>query len=1144
MGDEHDLDEHERLDDGLRVAFGEGDESVLEAIARLSGSAPSRILLRDAPEEASPILRLAGPAEPDAAVEDKRYQILGEIARGGIGVVYKGRDKDLGRDVAVKVLRAELHDEERVVQRFVEEAQVGGQLQHPGIVPIYGLGLQPGGRPYFAMKLVKGETLAELLEHGEEAGELIRVFEQVAQTVAYAHSRGVIHRDLKPSNVMVGAFGEVQVVDWGFAKVLGREERAERPGATVVATVRSGATGSHSVAGSVMGTPAYMPPEQALGQVDAMTERSDVFSLGAVLCEILTGRPPYRGATHDQLVAAVQARLEEARGALEAADAPEALRALARECLQPLPKDRPKDAGVVAQRVSEYLAGVEDRARQAEVDAVHAAAEARRVQRARRTTIALAAVALLALLAGTGGYSLWKRAERSRESAATARVAPILREATRLEGEEDWNGSRAAAATALALAQAEGADAETLATARALEARIRTAADAAEKKAREAAREGQLIDTLDELMTRSMLISASELVSGFEAACARYGVDPYGDGAPGELSGFGRPVELALHLDVWAELLHTKDDTRWRAVDRLARSLDDDPWRTRLRDTAVTGDRATLRELASHPEAAEQHPTTIVRMARALATANEPQAAAALLRAAAVRYPGDFWIHYQLASLLWWGLHLAPEARVHATAAVALRPETAGAWNVLGAIENDGLEDTDGAIRAFRRTLALNPAYTAARGNLGTALYKKGDVPGALAAYREAIRLDPGNSQVRLSLGRALEKEGDLEGAVAAFREAIRVEPNFAQAHDDLGRAVEARGDMSGACAAYRAAIRLDPRCAQAHHDLAFALVKRGDVDGALGALRDAVRVDPTVSTHHVDLGVILCDRLRRYDEAIASFEEAIRLDPTSVIAHFDLGVALLGKGDLDGAVAAYRAAIRLDPKLAPAQANLGNALLRQGDRQGAVAAWREAIRLDPSNAVAYGNVGLALREEGDFEGSLEAFAKAASLDPSLRGIDAAVAHAKALAAASARLPAVLRGDESPGSAQALLALAQVCQTRKDAVSAARFYQQAFDVDPAVAADLRTAARYNAACVAALAGEAWHERALRWLWADLEAWGELPRAAAPAVKRNLEHWKADPDLASVRDGEDVPEAWRALWAEVDALLSRAEETSR
>ena len=156
--------------------------------------------------------------------ERRKYRLHSELARGGMGVVLRGHDRELGRDVAIKVLDPDLAEREEVRQRFVEEAQIGGQLQHPGIVPVYELGLMADERPWFAMKLVKGRTLAELLAErastDAERGKLLSIFEDVCQTVAYAHSKSVIHRDLKPANVMVGAFGEVQVVDWGLAKVL------------------------------------------------------------------------------------------------------------------------------------------------------------------------------------------------------------------------------------------------------------------------------------------------------------------------------------------------------------------------------------------------------------------------------------------------------------------------------------------------------------------------------------------------------------------------------------------------------------------------------------------------------------------------------------------------------------------------------------------------------------------------------------------------------------------------------------------------------------------------------------------------------------------------------------------------------------
>jgi serine/threonine-protein kinase len=240
---------------------------VRETIAGPIGPGP-RIRLRDPASgtEPNPVVQPTG-SDDDGSI---RYRIDGEIARGGMGAVLKGHDPDLNRDVALKVLRHDYRDDVDMIRRFVEEAQIGGQLQHPGIVPIYELGALGDRRPFFAMKPVKGHTVARLLGAREGPQEdlprLLSIFLAVAQTVAYAHARGVIHRDLKPPNVMVGSFGEVQVRDWGLAKVLprdvGDEDRARRPD-TLIATARSRSDDpALSRPGSAMGTPAYMAPEQ------------------------------------------------------------------------------------------------------------------------------------------------------------------------------------------------------------------------------------------------------------------------------------------------------------------------------------------------------------------------------------------------------------------------------------------------------------------------------------------------------------------------------------------------------------------------------------------------------------------------------------------------------------------------------------------------------------------------------------------------------------------------------------------------------------------------------------------------------------------------------------------------------------------
>ena len=341
--------------------------SVLNSLGKNIDDIP-RVVLREV--GTAPLVR---PNSADAPVTspDARYQLHGEIARGGMGAIIRGRDADLGRDLVIKVLLDSHRDKPEHVRRFVEEAQIGGQLQHPGIVPVYELGQFEDSRPFFSMKLVKGSTLSALLKDRNNEGDdsrFLGIFEQVCQTMAYAHSRDVIHRDLKPANIMIGAFGEVQVMDWGLAKVLieggiDDEKRSleKHNDISVIRTLRnedsdaSVGSGSDTVLGSVMGTFAYMPPEQAIGQVDRLDKRADVFALGAILTEILTGKPPYVDKDPEIVHGmAGRAKLEDCFARLDACGAEEELLQIAKACLEPEPEDRLADAGVLADRITHH----------------------------------------------------------------------------------------------------------------------------------------------------------------------------------------------------------------------------------------------------------------------------------------------------------------------------------------------------------------------------------------------------------------------------------------------------------------------------------------------------------------------------------------------------------------------------------------------------------------------------------------------------------------------------------------------------------------------------------------------------------------------------------------------------------------------
>jgi tRNA A-37 threonylcarbamoyl transferase component Bud32 len=320
----------------------------------------------DLPERGGHVLMATVAYQPQGR---ERYTLTHLHAAGGLGQVWLAHDSDLGRDVALKELRNDRVNQPEILARFMEEAKITGQLEHPGIVPVYELARRANGeQPFYTMRFVRGRTLSQATRHyherrsAGEAGplelrELLNAFVGVCNAVAYAHSRAVLHRDLKGQNVVLGDFGEVMVLDWGLAKAVGHPLGETVAGETLARPVVSDGGGARgeTLQGQVLGTPAYMAPEQAEGRHDLMNERSDIYGLGAILYEILTGQPPFTGDTQEVLQKVIHQTPPRPRTLVPTV--PAALEAVCLKALAKRPWDRYGSAKALAGEVQHWLAG-------------------------------------------------------------------------------------------------------------------------------------------------------------------------------------------------------------------------------------------------------------------------------------------------------------------------------------------------------------------------------------------------------------------------------------------------------------------------------------------------------------------------------------------------------------------------------------------------------------------------------------------------------------------------------------------------------------------------------------------------------------------------------------------------------------------
>jgi serine/threonine-protein kinase len=1024
---------------------------------------------------------------PDASLPPERVcRVEAEIARGGMGVVYRARDPALGREVALKLLREDLAADDGAVRRFLEEARIGGRLQHPGVVPVYALGRTATGRPWFTMKLIEGRTFASMLQARASPSEDLRrhlaILESVCRTVAFAHDRGVVHLDLKPGNVMVGAFGEVQVVDWGLAALV----RSSQPG-----------TKHRSREGEVYGTPAYMPPEQARGDLAAIDERADVFALGAMLCEVLTGAPPYAGGREASRRAAADAELAGALERLRSCDTPD-LAALCAECLQAATESRRADAGGIAFAIARHFATLEERLRGAEVAAAEARTRAADERRARKLTLALAGSILLSIVIGALSWAWLTHKESLRRAGIDARARPSVEEATLLLGQAESSadlglfGRASAAADRAQAALADGQGSPDLAaSAEALLERIRAESSAATLRAERERSTRALLARLDALRVPDDPGGELERDRAYADAFRAAGLDPDGstpEAFAAEARARGVAVELAAAFDEWIDvreaacLLYGADRLRG-----LVRILDADPRRSRLRAALAHGSFDDLRRALEAVDLSQVAPGTIHAADRALRarTLVGPWAIRVeeLYTRALHSHADDPTLCVELARLRFARGDRAGGEHLYRVA-LALRPDHPLAYLEL-AWELDHLDiDLAEAVDLFTRAVELRPDDGLDYFYLGHAMRRLGDLDGATAAQREAARLLPLEPRPHKELAVILREKGALDGALEEFQRALAMNPSYDIARREYAEVLSERGRLADALSEVGTILTHDELSQSGWLGFAAQLrLDHGDYEGAVHDMHRALpaNVYSVLELHERDVRMEDFFDLAAMQTVCEHQLGALPSDPT---VHAQLGAVLQAEGRYGEALAEFRTADHLGRQ-------------QQGWRHPS-AAWLERAERWAELEI---RMQLALDQRGEPRDAEEAEAFAR------------IAYRKGIFDASAQW------------------FAEALGTRKDR-----------EIGEFTRLEAASAALRVAPSSAGAERDAWRARAKAWLAEDLDLrerqLGE-GRPAAITARRVLGAWRVVPELAEVEKAE-----WRELWDRAADLSVRAADAVR
>jgi eukaryotic-like serine/threonine-protein kinase len=681
------------------------------------------------------------------------HDVLDVLGRGGIGIIYRARHLKLNRIVALKMLLSGEYASRLEVERFTREARAIAALQHPNIVQIYDVG-EVDGRAYFTMEFVGGGFLGQR-QPGvpQRAKYSASVIETLARAIHAAHLAGIVHRDLKPGNILLASDGTPKITDFGLARHL------EGLPDLTIGLAR-------------IGTPSYMAPEQVAGKPGTVGPAADIYGLGAILYQLLTGRPPFRSETLSETQRQLLAEEPVSPSRLNA-KVPRDLETICLKCLQKDPTQRYESAAALADDLGRFQRGEPIRARRPGV------IERLRKWVVRRPTIAGLVGAVMLFAISLVGGALWLANQQGQRRQA---VQGDLKEVAALQQQARWTDARAALERAEARLNGSGAGGDL------------------RRRCEQARRDMDLVIELDRIrLSRvtggNLPYYKNKVDIDYAKAFAEAGLARPSDPPSRVAAGVrASAVHLALMaaLDDWAVCAHGRERRDWLLA--VARAADPDPegWRDRIRSPASWEDAAALVELTRGVPLSGQPVSLLLALAERLGTAGGDMPA--FLKRIQSAYPADFFVNLVLGDAL-----------------LGAAPVEAGGY--------------------YRAALASRPGAAVAYASLGDALRSQKLHDEAVEYYRRAVETDPRFARAHTNMGNILNDVGRTEEAIACYRKALDVDPNYAWAHFDLANTFRQDGRIDEAVEHYRRFHELDPSNPYIAHLVRADLVRRGKGD-------------------------------------------------------------------------------------------------------------------------------------------------------------------------------------------------------------------------------------------------------------------------------------------------------------------------